>query len=283
MKILTFDIEEWFHILDNQSTKTDNEWLNYESRIHSNMDRLLSLLDKHKQKATFFCLGWIAAQYPEIVKEIHKRGFEIGSHTHMHQLIYEQQPKEFENDVERSIKTIEDLLGCQVKYFRAPGFSITEQNKWAFEILFKHGIKLDCSVFPAHRAHGGFPSYKKSIPSILKYNGIKLKELPINYINILGRPVIYSGGGYFRLFPYSLIKRWTNNSSYVMSYLHPRDFDPNQPMIQDLPRFRKFKSYYGVKGAIRKLENWITDFEFIDIQTANKIIDWTNVPEIDIT
>ena len=68
-----------------------------------------------------------------------------------------------------------------------------------------------------------------------------------------------------------------------MSYLHPRDFDPNQPMIQDLPRFRKFKSYYGVKGAIRKLENWITDFEFIDIQTANKIIDWTNVPEIDIT
>ena len=46
MNVLTFDIEEWFHILDNDSTKTINEWSNYESRIHDNIHKIFSLLDK---------------------------------------------------------------------------------------------------------------------------------------------------------------------------------------------------------------------------------------------
>ena len=47
MNILTFDVEEWFHILDNQSTKTETEWLKYEVRIHQNMERIFQFLTKH--------------------------------------------------------------------------------------------------------------------------------------------------------------------------------------------------------------------------------------------
>ena len=282
MKILTFDIEEWFHILDNESTKTINEWKNYEVRIHQNMERIFSILDKTNQKATFFCLGWIAETYPEIIKEIVARGYEIGTHTSMHQLIYEQTPKEFAKDLEHSVKTLEDLTGQKVKYFRAPGFSITEDNKWAFEIMAAQGIEVDSSVFPAPRAHGGLPSYKQPVPSIIKYNGIELKELPINYTSILGKSIIFSGGGYFRLFPYPLLKHWSKQSDYVMSYLHPRDFDAEQPVIKELSLPRKFKSYVGLKGATAKLEKWITDFDFIDIATAVNQIDWKNVPVVEL-
>jgi polysaccharide deacetylase family protein (PEP-CTERM system associated) len=282
MNILTFDIEEWFHILDNESTKTINEWKNYEVRIHKNMERIFSILDKTNQKATFFCLGWIAETYPEIIKEIVARGYEIGTHTSMHQLIYEQTPKEFAKDLEHSVKTLEDLTGQKVKYFRAPGFSITEDNKWAFEIMAAQGIEVDSSVFPAPRAHGGLPSYKQPVPSILKYNGIELKELPINYTSILGKSIIFSGGGYFRLFPYPLLKHWSKQSDYVMSYLHPRDFDAEQPVIKELSLPRKFKSYVGLKGATAKLEKWITDFDFIDIATAVNQIDWKNVPVVEL-
>lgn len=282
MKILTFDIEEWFHILDNESTKTINEWKNYEVRIHQNMERIFSILDKTNQKATFFCLGWIAETYPEIIKEIVTRGYEIGTHTSMHQLIYEQTPKEFAKDLEHSVKTLEDLTGQKVKYFRAPGFSITEDNKWAFEIMAAQGIEVDSSVFPAPRAHGGLPSYKQPVPSIIKYNGIELKELPINYTSILGKSIIFSGGGYFRLFPYPLLKHWSKQSDYVMSYLHPRDFDAEQPVIKELSLPRKFKSYVGLKGATAKLEKWITDFDFIDIATAVNQIDWKNVPVVEL-
>jgi len=282
MNILTFDIEEWFHILDNESTKTINEWKNYEVRIHKNMERIFSILDKTNQKATFFCLGWIAETYPEIIKEIVARGYEIGTHTSMHQLIYEQTPKEFAKDLEHSVKTLEDLTGQKVKYFRAPGFSITEDNKWAFEIMAAQGIEVDSSVFPAPRAHGGLPSYKQPVPSIIKYNGIELKELPINYTSILGKSIIFSGGGYFRLFPYPLLKHWSKQSDYVMSYLHPRDFDAEQPVIKELSLPRKFKSYVGLKGATAKLEKWITDFDFIDIATAVNQIDWKNVPVVEL-
>ena len=80
----------------------------------------------------------------------------------MHQLVYEQNPNSFLKDVEKSIKTLEDISSQKVELFRAPGFSITEKNIWAFEVLVKLGIKIDCSVFPAGRAHGGFKSYSQS-------------------------------------------------------------------------------------------------------------------------
>ena len=150
-------------------------------------------------------------------------------------MIYNQTPKISENDVEKSIKTIQDLAGNKVLSFRAPGFSITENNKWAFEILFKLGIRRDSSIFPANRNHGGFPSYKDSNPSIIQYNNISIKEFPINTHKILGFPIIFSGGGYFRILPYGLIKFFSKNSKYIMTYFHPRDFDYNQPIIPGIP------------------------------------------------
>ena len=282
MKILTFDIEEWFHLLDNESTQTEKEWGNFESRIHKNMERIFAQLERNNVKSTFFCVGWIAEKYPEIIKDILYRGHEIGSHTRMHQLVYTQNPSNFKADVEHSIKTLQDLSGKKIKYFRAPGFSITEENKWAFQVLAELGIETDCSVFPSARAHGGFPSYGAPTPSIIKYNGIQLKELPINYSTNFSREVIFSGGGYFRLFPYSLIKRWTRQSDYVMTYFHPRDFDAGQPVIEDLSRIRRFKSNVGIKGAEKKLDKWLRDFEFVDIKTADEMIDWEKVPVIDL-
>ena len=68
------------------------------------------------------------------------------------------------------------------------------------------------------------------------------------------------------------IKRWTEKSDYVMSYLHPRDLDPGQPMIDGLSLPRKFKSYVGLKTASKKLNSWLSDFDFIDISTANNLI-----------
>jgi len=102
-------------------------------------------------------------------------------------------------------------MGRKVRSFRAPGFSITNSNKWVFEILAELGIEIDCSVFPAGRAHGGLPQYGHAKPSILSYQGIELKEFPINTIGYLGRQIIFSGGGYFRLFPYPLLKKWKKN------------------------------------------------------------------------
>jgi len=280
MNILTFDIEDWFHILDNDSTKTVVQWDRYETRIYKNMDRIFMLLDQYQVKASFFVLGWMGEKYPNLIREICDRGYEIGSHTSFHQLVYEQNKETFYQDVNRSIKVLEDISGKKIRMFRAPGFSITEKNKWAFEVLYELGIEIDSSVFPAKRSHGGMQTYGTAEPSILNYNGVQLKEFPISTHSVFGNPFIYSGGGYFRLLPYSIIRYLTKKDKYVMAYIHPRDIDPNQPMLADLNIVRKFKSYVGLTTAEKKLSRWLTDFNFVDISTADKNIDWENIKKI---
>jgi polysaccharide deacetylase family protein (PEP-CTERM system associated) len=280
MKILTFDIEEWFHILDNHSTKTEKEWANYEDRIHQNMDRIFRFLADTNQSATFFCLGWVAEKYPDVIKKIDDLGYEIGTHSHLHQLAYEQTPETYEEDLKRSLGAIENVIGKKVISYRAPGFSITAENLWAFEILHKNGIEIDSSVFPAQRSHGGLPKFGLARPCLLEYNGITLKEFPINTAKILGKEIIYSGGGYFRLFPALMLENWFQNHHYVMTYFHPRDFDAKQPMIKELSLVRKFKSYYGLGGCEDKLVNILRKMPFSDMKTAVAQINWNEVDKV---
>lgn len=280
MYILTLDIEEWFHLLDFNATRTEKQWKNYEVRIYDNVERLFRVLEDTHTKATFFIVGWIGKTYPDLVKRISEK-YQIGCHSMNHQLIWQQTPEEFRADVEEGVKTLEDITGKKVECFRAPGFSIGESSAWAFEILADLGIKYDCSVFPAVHAHGGMPSYPKAAPGIIEYHGVQMKEFPVGFKTIAGQHIIFSGGGYFRLFPYPFIKKWTKESDeYLLSYIHPRDLDAGQPMIKSLPAARKFKSYYGLRGADQKLRHWLTDFHFIDIETANRMLDWSSVQRI---
>jgi peptidoglycan-N-acetylglucosamine deacetylase len=280
VNILTFDIEDWFHILDNPGTKTHVEWANYDSRMKHNMDRIYSILESSNCRATFFILGWIAEKYPQLVKEISDRGYEIGSHSRMHQLVYEQDRTTFARDLEYSIKKLEDISGKKVKYYRAPGFSITAESKWAFEILIQNGIEIDCSIFPSRRAHGGFASFPARSPVKVEYNGLEIKELPISVASIFGKSLIFSGGGYFRLLPFKMINYLIENSDYTMTYFHPRDFDEAQPILPGLSMFRKWKSYTGIKGAEKKLLRILKSHEWVDISQAEKNINWETVLKI---
>lgn len=282
MNILSFDIEEWFHLLDNASTKTEKEWEAYPCRIHENMDRIFDILSRHNQKATFFIIGWVARKYPEVVKSISDKGYDIGFHTDSHQLIYEQTPEEFCKDLTQGVHRIENIIGKKVVAFRAPGFSLIEKCNWAFEILAEQGIIYDSSVFPIHHAHGGYPSFPSIAPALVKTNKGDIKEFPISVGKIFGKSMVFTGGGYFRLFPYRMIRHYAKKSPYIMSYLHPRDMDAGQPVIEDLSIARKFRSYVGLKHAAAKFEKWITDFHFTDIHTAATNIDWNHAPVVDL-
>ncbi|GAB3900920.1 DUF3473 domain-containing protein [Larkinella knui] len=276
MNILTFDIEEWFHLLDNPSTKTEQDWNRYECRIHHNVDRIFRLLDDTHCRATFFCLGWVARKYPDVIRRIDAAGYDVATHSDLHQLVFEQSPMECRADLERSIKSLQDVTGKKIRYYRAPGFSVKEQNRWIFPLLVELGIEIDCSMFPAQRAHGGDTTFGIAEPCYIDVNGSLLKEFPINTVKLLGKDLIFSGGGYFRLFPYPMIQNFMRHSSYVMTYFHPRDFDPAQPMVPGLSRLRQFKSYYGLNGCWEKLKHLLLDYDFIDLTEANKQINWSD-------
>ena len=188
MNILTFDLEEWFHLLDHASTRSPKNWSKFESRIDVNVDRILDILEMANTKATFFCLGWIAEKYPYLVKKLSDSGYHIACHSHTHQLAYEQTRQEFTEDLLIAKSTIENVIGKKVDTYRIPGFSLIKNNLWALEILAENGFEVDCSIFPANRGHGGLPSFNYNGPLLLKLqNGKVLKELPLNTKNIFGK------------------------------------------------------------------------------------------------
>jgi len=280
MKILTFDIEDWFHILDFDETESLDSWNKFDSRLNHNLDFIFSFLSDSGYKAAFFILGWVAEKHPNVIKKIISEGYEIGNHSYSHLLLYTHVKAKVKEDLERSNKILQDISGAKIKYFRAPGFSIKNDTNWAFEILLELGIEIDSSIFPTSRGHGGYLGFPYSTPCKLNINGSIIKELPINTFKFLGKEIVFSGGGYFRLLPYSLQKQLYKKSEYLMTYFHPRDFDPNQPVLENLSRTRKFKSYVGLKNSKQKFQKLLNDYEFVDIQTADKMIDWGNAPEV---
>ena len=282
MNILTFDIEEWFHLLECEMTADEKNWGNFECRIFENTERILDFLDLTNQRATFFCLGWIARKYPQIIRSIDSYGHQIGAHSDLHKLAYKQSKEEFINDLKVCVESIEKITGKKVNSYRAPGFSLKKENKWIFEELINLGIIYDSSIFPVKRAHGGFHEFPFQEPCIIKVSGNIIKEFPINTVSLLGRQIIFSGGGYFRLLPYNLIQYLVKNTNYMMTYFHPRDFDANQPVIENLNFLKKFKSYYGLKNSFSKFSKLIDENEFFSLEEADKNINWEKVKSIHI-
>jgi hypothetical protein len=145
---------------------------------------------------------------------------------------------------------------------------------WVFEILAESGITIDSSIFPAKREHGGYSQFVIDKPVCIKTRFGTIKEFPVNTVSLFGQNIAFSGGGYFRIFPYNLLKVLIEKSPYIMSYFHPRDFDPNQPIMRNMSIKRRFKSYVGLKRSVNKFKTILKDFEFVDIAEAEKLIKW---------
>ena len=280
MNILTFDIEDWYNC---DFISGDFDWGKHEVRIYDGVHRILNELDRRGLKGTFFCLGWLAENHPSIIKEIADRGHEVGCHSYQHELSHRFTLEEFIADTKKAKTLIEQVIGKEVKIFRAPGFSITRNNTWALKALADMGFEYDCSMFPAEHDYGGMPSYGDGVPKLIDLgDGRFIKEFPINIQVVAGKNIVFSGGGFFRLFPYCLIKHWAKGCEYMMTYFHPRDFDTGQPVVSGLPMMRRFKSYVGIKGAFRKFQRLLDDFEFVNVEQADKTMEWDAVEHLNI-
>ena len=73
--------------------------------------KILSILDKYKVKAIFFCKGSEAEKYPSLVEEIRSRGHLVGNHTYSHLKGITTSLDDYIRDVERaSLSTSDSLL-----------------------------------------------------------------------------------------------------------------------------------------------------------------------------
>jgi len=266
--IFSVDVEDWFHILELDSAPSFSSWHTLENRVKKNFYTLLDFFDKKEAKVTCFFLGWIAEQSPEMVVEAKERGHEIASHGYAHQLIYTQNRQEFSEDIIKTKCILENITGEAVNGYRAPGFSLTKSTLWVFEELAKAGYKYDSSIFPGTRGHGGICN-ESFIPHKINTQYGKITELPITLVRIIGKNICFFGGGYFRVFPYSVIrymaKRVNIENRPVIYYIHPRDIDPGQPRLP-MNWIRRFKSYINLKSTMPKLEKLLDEQKVTSIQ-----------------
>ena len=178
---------------------------------------------------------------------------------------------------------LQSISGKKICAYRAPGFSITDRSLWAFDELVKSGIKIDCSVFAARRSHGGIPRLSKaSGPFKLHTESGKIKCFPLNTAKLFGHTFVFSGGGYFRFFPLWLTRSLFKRSDYVMTYFHPRDFDPAQPRMKDLSLSRTFKSYVGLSKTENKLKEILKAHQFTTVNELEKTINWEATHELSL-
>lgn len=274
--IISIDVEDWFHLLELESTPDITEWGKLESRVETTFRQLLDEFDKTEVKATCFFLGWVAEQYPALVREAFSRGHEIASHGYAHQLVYTQTKEQFSSDIRRSKALLEDIIGVSVSGYRAPGFSITQQSLWAFDEIAHAGFKYDSSVFPAVRQHGGIRDANIA-PYWIETASGPLLELPMSILPLLGQRIFVFGGGYLRLTPFKIIEwlgRSVNQSGRpVIYYLHPREIDPGHPRLS-MGAVRKFKSYVNLKSTMPKLRRLLRSQQLVPFR------DWLSGNEI---
>ena len=123
MNILTFDIEEWY--IEKISGGRDYRYRQFDEVL----SKLLDVLDTLQMKATFFCVGRMAMDFPEVIRSIMERGHEIGCHSHVHTWINKMSEKTLRKDTSEALKALEDVSGQKVVSYRAPAFSLTEQKE----------------------------------------------------------------------------------------------------------------------------------------------------------
>ncbi|HMU63421.1 MAG: XrtA system polysaccharide deacetylase [Nitrosomonas sp.] len=260
---LTIDVEDYFQVSAFDPYIPRDDWDSIPCRVERNIDRILSLLEKKGINATFFTLGWIAKRYPSMVRRIVENGHELASHGCDHDRVTELGSDEFYKDIADSKKILEDISGFPVIGYRAPSFSINKQNYWALNLLEEAGYLYSSSIYPVHHDHYGIPD----APRFAFYPNPtgKLLEVPITTVNLLGRNIPVGGGGYFRLWPYT-VSRWfiqrvnEKDQRSAVFYFHPWEIDPDQPRPKGINLKVRFRHYLNLDLMEKRLTNLLNDF-----------------------
>ncbi len=266
LNALTVDVEDYYHVSAFEQSVRRDSWDQYASRVVGNTQRLLELFARHEVQATFFVLGWVAEREPQLVREIHAAGHEIGSHGYWHRLIYRQSADEFRDDLRRARVALEDAVGIPIKAYRAPSFSITGQSQWAFEVLVEEGFQIDSSVFPIRHDRYGIPGANPRIHRVETPSG-SLWEFPPSVVKFAGMTLPIGGGGYLRLYPLWVtcrgLKRINRREqSPFLVYVHPWEIDASQPRMAVASLLSRFRHYVNLGRTEGKLDVLLSRFRF---------------------
>ncbi len=267
LNALTFDVEDFFHVHGFADVISRSQWDDFPRRVADSTRLILRRLSQFDVRATFFVLGWVADREPDLIREIADNGHELACHGYWHRAVFDQTPDEFMDDVEQSLAAIRKAVpGSVVLGYRAPTFSIVARSLWALDILEKLGLRYDSSIFPC-RGHDryGVPDGCRTAHRVREH----LWEIPLSTYRLFRVNLPVAGGGYFRLYPSFLtrlaIRRLNASGIPAVVYLHPWEFDVDQPVVTQAGRQSRFRHYVNIGKTERRFCRLLRDFHFAPI------------------
>ncbi|MCP4234807.1 MAG: DUF3473 domain-containing protein [Aestuariibacter sp.] len=263
LNAMTVDVEDYFQVSAFESVLKPSDWPSIPLRVEENTHRLLDVFAEHNAKSTFFTLGWVAQRCPTLIKRIVEEGHELASHGLNHRRATTMTRDEFIDDVKTSKAILEDAGGVAVKGYRAPSFSVNDDNQWIYEVLVELGFEYSSSTYPISHDLYGVPEWPR-----FKYQRPEgITEIPIPTIVKNDKNVGIGGGGYFRLYPYWLSRKriqafMQSETAPYSFYFHPWEIDPGQPKIANAPLKSKIRHYINLGRMEGKLKRLLSDYRW---------------------
>ena len=263
---LSVDVEDFFHVEAFSDRISPDSWPNFPSRVRGNTHRILDFFAEYGHRATFFILGWVAERDPALIREIAEAGHELACHSYAHRRVDRLTPQQFREDLRRARDTIENASGVKVVGYRAPTFSIVRESLWGLDILAEEGFLYDSSIFPTHHDHYGFPQAPRFPIRAELNSGATICEIPMSTVRVCGMNLPVGGGGYLRILP-MFYTRWAVRHLQstlrrpVNVYIHPWEFDPEQPRLEGSWKSR-LRHYRGLDKTLPRMRELLAGGKF---------------------
>jgi polysaccharide deacetylase family protein (PEP-CTERM system associated) len=264
--LLTIEVEDYFHVGKFDRLIARDKWYRFEPRIERNTRAALDLLERHRVRATFFVLGWVAERMPELVRELTTRGHEVASMGYDHRTIAEMTPGSFREDLARSREVLERASGRRIVGHRVPHY-LGPADLWALDVLAEEGYAYDSSLKPIFRRFAREP-WRRTLHRHTAGES-SLWEVPLSSWHF-GVSIPIAGAGYFRHFPHGLVRSavrsWlrTQSAPFVM-YFRVWELDPDQPRIGTAPLLSRLRHYRNIEKMPRILEDYFREHRVTSI------------------
>jgi len=214
---------------------------------------VLDLLDAAGVRGTFFVVGWVAERHAPLIRDVLAAGHEIGSHSYLHQKVYELGVDGFRADLRAGLQALEAAGAPRATTFRAPEWSINDRSLWALDVLAAEGIRVDASMAPVKLV--GSPRYPR-YPHVRNTPAGPIKEVPPLVADRF-RHVMPMGWGWgLRMSSPRRVLRTIDAANRgglpAVLTIHPWELDPHPPRVT-LPARLQFAHYFRLSGFARRL------------------------------
>ncbi|MCU1616466.1 MAG: putative xylanase/chitin deacetylase [Frankiales bacterium] len=107
------------------------------------MPRILKMLERRNLRATFFCPGYTAERYPDLVRRVRDGGHELAHHGYLHEAVQGMDEQQEGSLLDRGLEALERISGQRPVGYRAPMWETTYATA---RLLLDRGFLYDSSL-----------------------------------------------------------------------------------------------------------------------------------------